>query len=122
VTITSSGQNRLAAIRFRNDRTIGPQPSSRQRPDGKILRWQVLGIEQTTPLVAFFIQWEPGSPHPSSNSPQIGTAKSLRFETPQPDEQRRILHGTGIEADVRTSDLPRIVLAVQTARGEIEMS
>jgi len=103
-------------------KTIGPQPGSRQRPDGKLLRWQVLGFEQTTPLVPFFIQWGLGSPHPSSDSPQLGTAKSLRFETPQPDELRRVLHGVAIEADIRKSNLPRIVLAVQTARGEIEMS
>ncbi len=103
-------------------KTIGPQPGSRQRPDGKMLQWQVLGIEETTPLVPFFIQWESGSPHPSSDSPRLGTAKSLRFETPQPDELRRILHVAAIEADIRKSDSPRIVLAVQTARGEIEIS
>jgi hypothetical protein len=103
-------------------KTTGPKPGSRQRPDGKLLRWQMLGIEENTPLVPFFIQWEPGSPHPSSDSPQLGTVKSLRFETPQPDELRRILHGAGIEADIRKSDSPRIVLAVQTAKGEIEMS
>jgi hypothetical protein len=38
-------------------KTVGPQSGSRQRPDGKMLRLQVLGIEQTTPLVPFFIQW-----------------------------------------------------------------
>jgi Glyoxalase-like domain len=103
-------------------KTTGPQAGSRQRPDGKMLRWQVLGIEQTTPLLPFFIQWGPGSPHPSSDSPQLGTAQSLHFETPQPEELRRILHGVDIDADIRKSDLPRIVLAVQTARGEIEMS
>ncbi len=103
-------------------KTIGPQAGSRQRPDGKMLRWQVLGIEQTTPLVPFFIQWESDSPHPSSDSPQLGTAKSLRFETPQPDELRRILRGAAVEADIRKSELPCIVLAVQTARGEIEIS
>jgi len=103
-------------------KTIGPQPGSRQRPDGKMLRWQVLAIEQTTPLVPFFIQWESGSLHPSSDSPALGTAQSLYFETPQPEELTRILHGVAIEADIRKSDLPRIVLAVQTARGEIEMS
>jgi hypothetical protein len=36
-------------------KTVGPQPGSRQRPDGKLLRWQALRIEQTTPLVPFFI-------------------------------------------------------------------
>jgi hypothetical protein len=103
-------------------KTNGPQPGSRQRPDGKQLRWQALGIEQTTPLVPFFIQWEQGSPHPSSDSPQLGTAKSLRFETPQPDELLRVLRGAGIEADIRKANSPRIVLVVQTGRGEIEMS
>lgn len=103
-------------------KTVGTHPGSRQRPDGKLLRWQALGIEQTTPLVPFFIQWEAGSLHPSSDSPRLGTAKSLRFETPQPDELRRILHAAAIQADIRKSNLPRIVLVVQTARGDIEMS
>ncbi|MGA8510872.1 MAG: VOC family protein [Candidatus Sulfotelmatobacter sp.] len=35
-------------------KTVGPRPGSRQRPDGKVLRWQTLEIEQTTPLVPFF--------------------------------------------------------------------
>jgi hypothetical protein len=103
-------------------KTVGPQPGSRQRPDGKLLRWQALGIEQTTPLVPFFIQWEAGSPHPSSDSPRLGTAKSLRFETPQPEELGNILHAAAIQADIRKSTLPRIVLVVQTPRGEIDMN
>ena len=103
-------------------KTVGPQPGSRQRSDGKLLRWQALRIEQTTPLVPFFIQWEAGSPHPSSDSPRLGTAKSLHFETPQPDELGRILHAAAVQADIRKSGVPRIVLVVQTPRGEIEIS
>ena len=103
-------------------KTVGPKPGSRQRPDGKLLRWQAMGIEHTTPLVPFFIQWEADSPHPSSDSPRLGTAKSLRFETPQPDELRHILHAAAIQADIRKSNLPRIVLVVQTPSGDIEIS
>lgn len=103
-------------------KTIGPQPGSRLRPDGKRLQWQTLGIEQTTPLVPFFIQWESGSPHPSSEDPQLGTTKSLRFETPQPEELSRILRGVAIKADIRKSDSPRIKLTVETARGAIDMT
>jgi hypothetical protein len=102
--------------------TIGPASGSRQRPDGKVLKWQMLGIEQTTPLVPFFIQWEPGSPHPSSDAPRVGTVKSLRFETPQPDELVRILRAAAIQADIRRSGTPRIVLGMETAKGAVEIS
>jgi hypothetical protein len=87
-----------------------------------LLRWQTLEIEQTTPLVPFFIQWEAGSPHPSSDSPPLGTAKSLYFEAPQPDELRRILHAAALRADIRKSAVPHIALVVQTPKGEIEIS
>ena len=103
-------------------KTIGPQAGSRARPDGKVLRWQMLGIEQTTPLVPFLIQWDPGSPHPSSDSPPLGKARSLSFETSQPDELRRILNGVGVQAEIRKSNLSRIVLVVQTPSGAIEIS
>jgi hypothetical protein len=103
-------------------KTVGPQPGSRQRPDGKLLRWQTLGIDQSTPLVPFFIQWEACSPHPSVDSPRLGTARSLHFDTPQPDELRRILHPAAVQADIRKSTLARIVLVVQTQKGEIEIS
>jgi hypothetical protein len=103
-------------------KTIGPASGSRQRPDGKLLKWQILGIEQTTPLLPFFIQWEPGSPHPSLDAPRLGTVKSLRFETPQPDELRRVLRAAAIQADIRRSDTPRIVAGLETAKGAVEIS
>jgi hypothetical protein len=111
-----------AATQSAGIKTFGPQPGSRQRPDGKLLRWQVLGIEQTTPLVPFFIQWERGSIHPSSDAPKLGAAKALRFETPQMDELRRILHGAGLEADIRHAGTPRILLTVDTPKGTVELS
>jgi hypothetical protein len=103
-------------------KTLGPAPGSRKRPDGKMLRWQVLGVEQTTPLVPFLIQWEQGSPHPSADAPKLGSVKSLHFATPQPDALRKILRGLAIDADLRNAAEPRIVLTIQTAKGTVEIS
>lgn len=103
-------------------KTLGPAPGSRKRPDGQMLRWQVLGIEQTTPLVPFFIQWEKGSPHPSSDAPKLGIVKSLRFESPQPEQLRRILAGVGVSADIAKSETAAIALTVETAKGPIQIS
>jgi hypothetical protein len=120
------GTDDIAAVHAATEaagiKTFGPQPGSRQRPDGKLLRWQVLGIEQTTPLVPFFIQWARGSVHPSSDAPKLGAVKALRFETPQADELRRILRGVGIEAEIRQSSTPRIVLTVDTPKGTLDLS
>jgi len=55
---------------------------------------------------------------------RLGSAPRSRcaLKTPQPDELHRILHAAAMQADVRKSSLPRIVLVVQTPKGEIEMS
>ena len=103
-------------------KTFGPAAGSRKRPDGQMLRWQVLGIEQTTPLVPFFIQWEKASPHPSSDAPRLGSVKSLRFETPQPEQLRKLLGSVGINADIGTSDKAAIVLTVETSNGSVKIS
>jgi Glyoxalase-like domain len=43
---------------------------NRHRPDGVELRWRQLGVKglQSDPQLPFFVQWEPGTEHPSSGS------------------------------------------------------
>ncbi len=53
---------------------FGPQPGSRRRPDGKVLRWKTLGVKVDLAAdgvdpIPFFIEWAPDSLHPSQDSP-----------------------------------------------------
>jgi hypothetical protein len=100
---------------------MGPAPGSRQRPDGKLLRWQALGVVTADTLIPFYIQWSADSPHPSADLPAAGSVSSLVFESPQPEETRDTLHKMGIEADVRRGE-PRIRLVLATAKGRVEIS
>jgi hypothetical protein len=49
----------------------GPTPGSRMRPDGKMLRWQTLNMENDqNGLIPFFIEWGKDTTHPSTDAPQ----------------------------------------------------
>jgi hypothetical protein len=48
----------------------GPTPGSRARPDGKMLRWQTLNLDNDHDgLLPFFIQWSAETVHPSVDAP-----------------------------------------------------
>ena len=62
----------------------GPQPGSRQRPDGGILHWKTLTLKDDRDgLLPFFIEWGSGSLHPSADAP--AGSKLLSFELAAPD-------------------------------------
>jgi len=62
----------------------GPTPGSRKRPDGRLLQWQTLDIQNdASGLLPFFIQWSPDSPHPAIDAPK--GCRLLRFELVSPD-------------------------------------
>lgn len=118
------GSKDLGAVQSRAQaqgfETIGG-PGSRQRPDGRALKWQTLGLVTSTPLVPFCIQWSADSPHPSTDAPAGCLLQSLRFETPQPEAFRRCLHALGVTADIKLAPQPRIVAALATPRGRVEI-
>jgi hypothetical protein len=96
-------------------------PGSRQRPDGKLLRWRVLNLVAPPQLAPFFIEWSAKSVHPSSDAPHAGTVERLVFETPEPDELRKTLQTFAIAADIREGPVARIRLTVATRTGRVEI-
>lgn len=59
-----------------------PEPGSRAKPDGTILRWITFGYETVDdPLAPFFIVWASPELHPSRTSPGGCTLTAVRIET-----------------------------------------
>jgi hypothetical protein len=74
---------------------------NRHRPDGIELRWRQLGVKglQADPQLPFFIEWEPGVPHPSDDADTEVTIDSLQIAG-DPDRVREWL---GLPADYTSS-------------------
>jgi hypothetical protein len=48
----------------------GPIPGSRKRPDGRLLQWKTVALKNDEQgVLPFFIEWNAGTIHPSTDSP-----------------------------------------------------
>jgi glyoxalase-like protein len=79
----------------------GPQPGSRQRPDGKVLHWKALRVKDDHGgLLPFFIEWSKDSVHPSEDAPKGCTLR--RFEVNTPETEDFLTAASRVELDLRT--------------------
>lgn len=100
----------------------GPTPGSRKRPDGRVLEWSYLTLaDDQNGLLPFFIQWSAESLHPSEDSPQGCTLKSLQLISPDPKKLAATLHALGIRGDVRQGAAPRLAVSLNTPKGTLEL-
>jgi Glyoxalase-like domain len=84
----------------------GPNPGSRKRPDGRILKWKTLGFEDDRQgLLPFLIQWDADSPHPSTDAPKGCVLESFSLAHPEPASIERLLNE--LELDARVLRSPR---------------
>src|SRR5438105_8485124 len=64
----------------------GPQPGSRQRPDGRVLHWKALRLKDDRGgLLPFFIEWSADTTHPSVDAPRGCHLESFTLLAPDPD-------------------------------------
>jgi len=91
------------AERLRNNGIAfhGPTPGSRARPDGKMLHWQTLNLDDDhSGLLPFFIQWSADTVHPSVDAPAGCKLESFAIVNPENALLSSEFQKLGIDVDV----------------------
>ena len=102
--------------------TQGPQPGSRKRPDGTMLRWKTLGLKVDLAAdgvdpIPFFIEWAADSRHPSTDSPRGCELASLEIAHPKAPEVNSVLAKVGVDAGAKSGPHALILATVRTPKG-----
>jgi hypothetical protein len=101
----------------------GPQPGSRQRPDGKLLRWKTLHLKDGHGgLLPFFIEWGADSVHPSANAPKGCVLQRFEAATPEAEDLLHAASLLGLDLRVNMGNEPRLQVSIAGPRGEIQLS
>ena len=103
-----------------------PRDGSRARPDGKILRWRSVRLpnqpgRQSVEVIPFFIEWAPGSVHPSQDSPAGCQLQSLDFEHPDPAGVVELLRKFGLRMNGKEGKVARLRATLKTPKGLVEL-
>lgn len=101
----------------------GPRPGSRQRPDGRELKWSSMQVNTDLgDIVPFFIEWAADSLHPSEDSPKGCRLGSLQLLHPDPKRAQQFLRKLGIDARVRRAAETGLRAVLATPRGPAELA
>lgn len=100
------------------------RPGSRVRPDGARLAWSLAFPKAASRgnfdgLLPFFIEWEPGSPHPGLSAPSGLRALSMSMGHPSHAPLNEALQALGIEGAVREDTTAVIQVKLDTPRGVV---
>ncbi|MBM3959691.1 MAG: VOC family protein [SAR202 cluster bacterium] len=97
-------------------------PRSRERPDGRTLKWRLtsLGLDHPDWLVPFLIDWQ-RSQHPSDSAPAGLTLVELRATHPEPDHIRRILAALGVDLPIARGSRGSLLAKLETPRGRVDL-
>ncbi|MGH9161407.1 MAG: VOC family protein [Vicinamibacteraceae bacterium] len=101
----------------------GVNPGSRQRPDGKLLRWVTVGVSsELGSIIPFFIEWDAATTHPAVDSPPGCRLQAIAFMHPDPDRARETLLRLGIEATVKRGTEASLTAVLDTPKGRVELA
>ena len=98
----------------------GPTPGSRKRPDGRMLHWKTLNLnDDHAGLFPFFIEWSADSVHPSADAP--AGCKIVRFEMSGPDagELTRLSTLLQLGVPVQESDKQQLHAKIAGPSGKV---
>jgi glyoxalase-like protein len=101
----------------------GPTPGSRKRPDGNVLHWKTLNLnDDANGLLPFFIEWSADSSHPSADAPS--GCQLLRFEllTPDPAALAKTSAKVMLAAPIAKGSSPQLHAVISGPKGQLDIS
>ena len=101
----------------------GPRPGSRQRPDGRVLRWKSLSLEDDhNGVLPFFIEWDQDSPHPSTDAPAGCQLERFVLADPDPPMLGKLCAQLGLGAPIEKGSATRLLARIRGPKGTLELS
>jgi hypothetical protein len=101
----------------------GPTPGSRKRPDGRLLQWSTVNLDDDDHgLLPFFIQWAADSPHPSTDAPQGCRCTQFDLATPDLAALKKTLAALSLDVAVAKNENPQIRATFQGPSGELSVT
>jgi hypothetical protein len=108
---------RKAGITFQ-----GPSAGSRARPDGKMLHWQTLNLDNDREgLLPFFIQWGADSVHPSVDAPAGCKLESFAVVSPESALLSSEFQKLGIDVQVASGNSARLRAIIAEPKGKFDL-
>ena len=122
---TTDIQAVAASARAASQQVFGPNDGSRARPDGRMLRWRVLGLRSDLAAggvnpIPFFIEWAADSLHPSADSPTGCDLRAFEIAHPKAADEADTLTPVGIEATVVTG-AAQLKATLRCPKGTVEL-
>jgi len=101
----------------------GPSPGSRKRPDGRVLQWQTLNLnDDDSGLLPFFIEWSADSPHPASDAPKGCRMEEFELIAQDTDQLEKKLAVLSLDVRLRKGPKTQIRVRIAGPKGELEMT
>jgi hypothetical protein len=101
----------------------GPTPGSRKRPDGRVLQWQTLNLEDDhSGLLPFFIEWAADSPHPASDAPSGCGVTHFALAAPDFDALKRTTVILGLDVAVEKNEKPQIRATLRGPKCQLDLT
>ena len=98
----------------------GPTPGSRARPDGKMLHWQTLNLDNDRDgLLPFFIQWGSDTTHPSVDAPAGCKLENFAIVSADRAALMSKFQKMGIDVDVADGKPPHLQATVLGPKGTL---
>ncbi|HYL85089.1 MAG TPA: VOC family protein [Candidatus Angelobacter sp.] len=101
----------------------GPNAGSRQRPDGKVLRWKTLKLKNDHGgLLPFFIEWDKDSVHPSADAPKGCTLGRFEATAPEIEDLLVAARRAHVDLPISMGEQPSLHATIKGPKGNLSVT